>query len=78
MDRQHRPDEPDHDTQPGGERGSGRPTGVPGDAREGAEGRPSEVRRADPERLPADEQPTEGAVDRGETPSTEHDPGQDL
>lgn len=64
--------------QPGGERGSGRPTGVPGDARPTAEGRPVEVRGAIPARRPSSEQPTEGATDRGETPTTEHDPGQDL
>lgn len=62
----------------GRERGDGRPRGVPGDARPGAEGRPSVVRGAQPVTPPADQVPTEGAVDRGETPSTENDPGQDL
>ncbi|HET7027082.1 MAG TPA: hypothetical protein VFI28_05285 [Candidatus Limnocylindrales bacterium] len=63
----------------GGERGEGRPLGVTDSARSGAEGRPSDVRDADAARKsnPADA-PTEDAVDRGETPSTEHQPGGDL
>lgn len=62
----------------GRERGEGRPRGVPGDARPGSEGRPRVVREAQPVTPPADQVPTEGAIDRGETPSTENDPGQDL
>jgi hypothetical protein len=62
----------------GRERRDGRPTRGPGDAREHAAGRPTIVRRAQPKTPPADQMPTEGAVDRGETPSTELDPGQDL
>ncbi len=63
---------------PPSEQGRGRPSGVPEDAREHAEGRPTVVRRAQPETPPAKTQPTEGAVDRGQTPDTELDPGQDL
>ena len=63
---------------PAPEQGHGRPSGVPEDARKDAEGRPAVVRRAQPETPPAETQPTEGAVDRGQTPDTELDPGQDL
>jgi hypothetical protein len=71
-----RPDDPAD--QAGSERGDGRPTGVPGGARDEAEGRPSVVRDATARPPSVDEVPTEGDVDRGLTPSTEHDPGQDL
>jgi len=67
-----------HGDGPPSEQGHGRPSGVPEDAREHAEGRPTVVRRAQPETPPAETQPTEGAVDRGQTPDTELDPGQDL
>jgi hypothetical protein len=60
------------------EQGHGRPSGIPEDARKDAEGRPTVVRRAQPETPPVQTQPTEGAVDRGQTPDTELDPGQDL
>ena len=63
---------------PGLEHGKGRPSGVPGGAWDGAAGRPTVVRQSQPETPPADTQPTEGAVDRGLTPDTETDPGQDL
>jgi hypothetical protein len=63
---------------PGPEHGKGRPSGVPNGAWDGAAGRPTVVRQAQPETPPADTQPTEGAVDRGKTPDTELDPGQDL
>ena len=51
---------------------------MPEDGRAHAEGRPTVVREAQPVTPPAVTQPTEGAVDRGQTPDTENDPGQDL
>jgi hypothetical protein len=66
------------DEPPGREHGKGRPSGVPGGAWDGAGGRPTVVRQAQPETPPAHTQPTEGAVDRGLAPDTELDPGQDL
>ena len=66
------------DDVPGREHEKGRPSGVPAGGRDDEAGRPTVVRQAQPETPPADTQPTEGAVDRGETPATELDPGQDL
>lgn len=63
----------------GREPSDGRPGGVPNDARAASEGRPSAVRHAGPGTTPpAEHAPTEDAVDRGETPDTEHQPGGDL
>jgi hypothetical protein len=73
--------EQEHDAheREGGERGEGRPLGVTDAARSGAEGRPSDVRHSDAaSRANTDNAPTEDAVDRGGTPSTEHQPGGDL
>ena len=75
-----RTDHPDEDVAAAGrERSDGRPRGVPNEARAASEGRPAVVRGARPGPTPAAERaPTEDAVDRGETPDTEHQPGGDL
>jgi hypothetical protein len=73
--------EHDQDGHPreGGENREGRPAGTTESTRPGAEGRPSEVRHADAARKSDPENaPTEDVVDRGGTPSTEHQPGGDL
>jgi hypothetical protein len=63
----------------GGERGEGRPLGVTDSGRPHAEGRPSDVRHADPAtKAQPGKAPTEDAVEHGETPDTEHQPGGDL